>query len=515
MNKISISARKEMLENLKSRYKELSWFDKRKVIDGLCSATGYERKYAISILNGNMKKKKTVKAARKIIYDTEVQLTLRTIWLALNQICSKRIVPFLPEIIDVMERNNHLKISLETKAKLLKISSSTVDRLLQSEKTEKRKSISTTRSGNLLKKQIQVRTFSDWNETKPGFLEIDLVCHCGESVSGTFLNTLVLTDISSGWTEFIPLTKKSSADVLQGIESVKKVLPMNILGLDSDNGTEFLNHDMLNYCESNQITFTRSRAYRKNDQAHVEEKNGSIIRRIIGYDRYEGELAKIKLTELYSVLRLYVNYFQPSLKLKSKMRDGSQVSKRYDPAKTPAQRLLINSELSHELKNGIESQYKILDPVALLQKIESLQSEFWSLAWKAEDITVNADIFEELTQPSYGESSKFYRSTRKPRKKVEHTWKTRVDHFEGDWASIELMLKLNPNRTAKEILEELIVNDPVKYSIKYLRTFQRRVKKWREDQIDQQIQRDVIFEIKEMPLVDFPIFVQKKELVVA
>lgn len=491
MEKISLSARKEMLEKMKSRYKGLSWNEKQKVIDGLCSATGYERKYAITILNKHAIKRERKIGVKNIRYTADVQKALITIWEASNQICSKRLVPFLPEMIAALERHNHLFLPVGIRNKLLKISSSTMDRLLQSEKKVRERSISTTRSGSLLKKQIKVRTFSDWNEGRPGFFEIDLVSHCGESSEGSFLNTLVLTDIASGWIEFIPIIRKSGSEVIKAITTVEKVLPFLILGLDSDNGTEFINYDLFGYCETKKITFTRSRAYRKNDQAHVEEKNGSIIRRIIGYDRYEGQDALNKLTELYSVLRLYVNFFQPSVKLLSKQREGSKVSKKYDGAKTPAQRIQATPEFSKEVAESLQKTYLGLDPIFLLRTTEKLQNEFWGLAWKKEK-EINAAVIEEAKEnqvPSsnteYGSGTRFYRRTKKPRVKNEHIWRTRKDPFTQDWDSIKLKLELNLSVTAKNIFDELIQKFPDRYQKGNLRTLQRRIKTWRENQIDQ------------------------------
>ena len=192
--------------------------------------------------------------------------------------------------------------------------------------------MSTTRPGNLLKRQIRVRTFTEWDQVRPGFFEADLVAHCGESAEGSFLHTLVLVDIASGWTECMALLRRSEADVIGALNAVRQALPFPLLGLDTDNGSEFINYELLRYCREEEITFTRSRPYRKNDQAHVEEKNGSVVRRLIGYDRYEGVKAWRALTELYSVLRWYQNFFQPSMKLLRKQRHGAQLRKFYDQA---------------------------------------------------------------------------------------------------------------------------------------------------------------------------------------
>lgn len=187
----------------------------------------------------------------------------------------------------------------------------------------------------ILKRQIPIRTFADWNDIPPGFFEADLVAHCGDNVEGSFLNTLVLTDVATGWTECLALLRRSEADVTGALEARRHLLPFPLLGLDTDNGGEFINYELLHYCERHRISFTRARAYKKNDQAHVEENNGSVVRRLVGYDRYEGKDAWRSLPALFRVLRLCVNFFQPSMKLASKERDGSKVTKRYDDAQTP------------------------------------------------------------------------------------------------------------------------------------------------------------------------------------
>jgi hypothetical protein len=211
-------------------------------------------------------------------------------------------------------------------------------------------------------------------------MEADLVAHCGDRSEGAYLNTLVLTDIATGWTECVALLRRSEGDVSGGIHAARQCLPFPLLGLDTDNGGEFINYELLRYCEKERITFTRSRAYRKNDQAHVEEKNGSVVRRLIGYDRYEGTDAWRALTALYRVLRLYVNFFQPSMKLLSRERLGGHTTKHYDKARTPYQRVLESSVISEDQKSRLRVLYHDLDPVLLLQEVEHLQDAFWQYA---------------------------------------------------------------------------------------------------------------------------------------
>ena len=360
--------------------------EKSRMIDGLMATTGYTRKYAIQLLSGQRAVGDNKSRTRRKIYGEDVRQALVTIWYASNLLCSKRLVPFLPVLIESLERHGHLHLTDLVRERLLEISPATVDRLLSKERKESRRSISTTRSGALLKKQIKVRTFADWCESIPGFFEVDLVAHCGGNVSGSFLNTLVLTDIQTGWIECIPLLQKSAEAVIQGLDVVRSVVPFPILGLDSDNGSEFINHQVFRYCEVNEITFTRSRSYRKNDQAHVEEKNGSVVRRLVGYDRYEGRAALLALTELYSTVRQYVNYFQPSMKLASKYRMGAKTVKRYDQPKTPLQRLLESGQLNETTTKLHMDRFHHMDPIALLNDLRLKQDRFWSLAWQPEEL---------------------------------------------------------------------------------------------------------------------------------
>ena len=317
-------------------------------------------------------------------------------------------------------------------------------------------------------------------------MEVDLVAHCGGNTNGSFLNTFTLTDICTGWTEPMALLCKGSANVISSLNIVQEILPFKLLGIDTDNGSEFINYDLLDYCKEQEITFTRSRAYRKNDQAHVEEKNGSIVRRMVGYDRFEGVEAWKALVDLYSLLRLYVNYFQPSMKLLSKTRDGAHVTKKYDKAKTPCQRLLESEALQEEYKIKLQEEYKNLDPVKLLGNIKSCQDRFWAFAWgqnSMENIltaeTQNANYMPEVTNENH-QSNRIFRQTRKPMNGSRNRdWRTRPDDFAGDWDKINIKLNANPNVVAKDILDELIKDKPEQYNSGQLRTLQRRVNEWR------------------------------------
>ncbi|GAI38922.1 unnamed protein product, partial [marine sediment metagenome] len=260
--------------------------------------------------------KRKIKRKKKKIYDQDVLVALKEIWKISDYICSKRLAPFLSEIIPVLEKWGEIKLDAKVREKLFKISAATIDRLLSDTRKRYRiKGRSTTRPRTLLKKSIPIRTFADWDEKVPGFFEVDLVSHDGGATKGDFNQSLNFTDISTGWEEMVAVKNKAQVWVFAGIKNIKERLPFSMLGLDSDNGAEFINAHLIRYCEEHKITFTRSRPYRKNDSCFVEQKNWSVIRRAVGYGRYDTDKELSILNELYGYLRLYVNFFQPVRKL--------------------------------------------------------------------------------------------------------------------------------------------------------------------------------------------------------
>ncbi len=394
---LTMGQKKIVTRELRDRYHKSSKKEKTIILDEFIKLTGYNRCYACQVLNlkkekvlGYMniagKRIKYVADNRKIkrkktkIYDQEVFRALRKIWEIFDYICSKRLAPFLKEILPVLEKWEEIKLSVEVREKLFKISAATIDRLLAPTRKRYRiKGRSTTRPGSLLKKSIPIRTFTDWDEAKPGFFEVDLVSHDGGAVRGDFIQSLNFTDISTGWEEMIAVKNKAQVWVFAGIKKIKERLPFSILGIDSDNGAEFINAHLLRYCEKEQITFTRSRPYRKNDSCFVEQKNYSVIRRAVGYSRYYTAEELTLLNELYGYLRLYVNFFQPVRKLIKKERIGSKVKKRYDEAKTPYRRVLASPNIKSDIKMKLKSQYAMLNPAELKRKITKLQNRLLKL----------------------------------------------------------------------------------------------------------------------------------------
>ncbi len=228
-----------------------------------------------------------------------------------------------------------------------------------------------------MKKNIPIRTFSEWDNAKPGFFEVDLVSHDGGLSKGDFIQSLNFTDIATCWDEMIAVKNKAQRWVFAGIKEIKERLPFTILGFDSDNGSEFINHHLIVYCEEQQITFTRSRPYRKNDSCYIEQKNWSVIRRTVGYGRYDTDRELCLLNKLYGYLRLYVNFFQPVRKLVQKERIGSRVIKRYDVAQTPYRRALASPLVSEEIKMQLQKQYAMLNPAQLKRETTKLQNQLY------------------------------------------------------------------------------------------------------------------------------------------
>jgi IS30 family transposase len=409
-----------------------------------------------------------------------------------------------------MEKFGYLQLSDEVRSKILVISPATVDRILYPVRQRRRgHGLSTTRSGQLLKSQVPIRTFGDWNDLRPGFSEADLVAHCGTTVAGSYLHTLTITDVATGWTECVAILVRDQNVTLRAIRQAREQLPLPLLGLDTDNGGEFLNYQLLEYCLAEEITFTRARPYRKNDQCHVEQKNGDIVRRYIGYDRYDGVEPCRIMNALYERLRLYVNFFQPSLKLVKKVRDGARVSKFYDEAKTPYQRILASELVADDIKTTLRGRFEQLDPVRLLWQIEQLQDALWRHANIATSLVVDSDrttiqpkmsrngeqlpvpvapTHSEVPEPVVRKRRQYRRTKRLP---IYRYWRTRKDPFAAVWPEIEVQLAKTPNVTGKMLFEWLCQRHPGAFKPGQLRTLQRRVREWRLKLAKEPLESDI------------------------
>ena len=348
---MSASARGELARARSLQYRKATRKVKSAVLDDFVSATGVNRKTASSLLRHPPNERASPRGRPGKRYGPDVQAALEALWAVSGHICSKRLVPGLAALVPMMKAHQEAHWSEQTTQKLLALSPATCDRLLRAKRQGfPGKGRCMTKPGTLLKSQIPVRTWSDWVETEPGYCEMDLVHHCDNDTSGECLHTLTVTDVLLGWTENEALRNRSEQSVKTAVESVRARMPYKIKGLDSDCGAEFINAVMLRYCQEKKILFTRSRPYKKNDQCKVEQKNWTVVRQNVGYDRFEGEEPRRILSALYRVLRLQVNFVQPSLKLVSKERVGARIRKKHDVATTPCQRALANPCVPDEAK---------------------------------------------------------------------------------------------------------------------------------------------------------------------
>lgn len=372
--------KRELLKAVRPRYLKADKAQKGRILDEFSAATGYHRKYAIRLLVHGPPSLTTKKLGRRLTYGLDVIAALAEVWEISGHLCGKRLHPFLPELVEALERHGELRLGPETREKLLRMSISTIDRRLKRARAGiGSRGRTTTQPGTLLKHSVPIRTFADWNEQRPGFLEIDLVAHCGETTAGAYLHTLCAVDIETRWTEPVALPNKGQKATFEGILILRQRLPFPVQGIDSDSGGEFINHHLVRYCRQEHITFTRSRPFKKNDQAHVEQKNWTVVRQIIGYARYESPEALKLLTSIYEDLRLFVNFFQPVMKLTHKTRVGSKVRKTYDTAQTPYQRILASNDIDQAVKDQLKAIYLSLNPVELKHRIDSRLSELWRI----------------------------------------------------------------------------------------------------------------------------------------
>ena len=393
---LTMREKQAVTRQLAVEYKRATKKQKGGILDTLTELSGYNRSYAARVLRQRARyvvvgrgivkgvkvtlvedertKRKKKKRKRSKTYGKDVFVALKKVWVICNGICGKRLAPYLEEIVSVLERWGELALDEETKRKLIGISPSTIDRMLApARRRYQLRARSQTKPGTLLKHQIPIRTFSDWDELRPGFIEVDLVSHEGGNARGDYAYTLDATDVCTGWTETEAVRNRAEKWVFAGLQKAKGRFPFDIIGIDSDNGSEFINNHLVRYCTKNRITFTRSRPYRKNDNCFVEQKNYSIVRRAVGYRRYDTPDELEALNELYAVLRLYTNYFQPSMKLIEKTRIGSKVRKKYDSAKTPYRRVLESDTVSDAAKEGLERIYATLNPAYLNREVNRLQ----------------------------------------------------------------------------------------------------------------------------------------------
>ena len=385
--RFTLKERRVLVRSWAKQYQRAGRKQKTVLLDGFVEATGYSRNHAGLLLRYQGRqlywKGKRFRAeirvqgqkrGRKTKYGEQVQRALVQIWEMLDYLCSKRLAAVLPEVIAQLERFGELHVSRATRQLLLQISPASIDRRLRPERQKfQLRGRSHTKPGTLRKFQVPLKQFADWKPEQPGFLEIDLVAHEGGQARGDFAQTLDVTDLYSGWTECQAVQNKAQVWVFEALQQILERLPFPVLGLASDNGAEFINDYLIQYCSRHQITFCRSRAYRKNDNCHVEQKNYSVVRRAVGYQRFDTSAQLELLNQLYQRLRLQVNFFNPQMKLLRKERHGSRIRRLYDRPQTPYQRLLASPAIPANTKRQLQRCYQSLNPALLHRQISGLR----------------------------------------------------------------------------------------------------------------------------------------------
>jgi hypothetical protein len=375
MAKIDMKTRRKVIDGQKARYKKATKKEKGQILDSVCMATGLSRDRVKKLLANpcatSMPGK--MRSGRNRKYGQDVRLALEWLWPLMDYAGGRRLCAGMDDMLDALIRFGEFPFEENIACLLREMSPSTADRLLKRAKDSiKLKGRSTTKPGTLLKKDIPIRLGTQWDENIPGFIEVDLVAHCGWTTAGEYVNTLDATDIYTGWTETRAVINKAQKHVFEALKSIRANLPFDLLGIDSDSGSEFINNELYRYCKEEGILFTRSRPYMKNDSCHVEQKNWHVIRRNIGYGRYEGADAVRVMNEYYALLRLHTNFFMPHTKLISKSRDGARVRKQYETPKTPYKRLLEDEDIPQETKDRLMETYLSINPAELKRGMDKL-----------------------------------------------------------------------------------------------------------------------------------------------
>jgi hypothetical protein len=497
--RISMGARREVVSAVAERYRSAKRAEKGRILDELCATTGWHRKHAVRALRQRKIPGEVVAPReRRRRYGATIKDALTALWEASDRVCGKRLKVMIPTLLPALEQHGRLKLGKADHDLVLAISAATIDRLLGDVKVAasggKRR-----RAGfySAIRREVPIRTFNDWKSPPPGFCEVDMVAHGGTSVAGSFIQTLTMVDVATGWTECLPLVTRDGSLVVEAMRHVQSLFPWLLLGVDFDNDSAFMNDIVVPWCREQRLEVTRSRAYKKNDQAFVEQKNGAIVRRLMGYGRFDGvETARV-MGRLYAAARLYVNFFQPSFKLKEKRREGAKVIKRYHAPSTPYERALAHPMVRAAVKQRLRDQYRTLNPVALLAEIRTAQEELGNrIDRRAGDARcqqrAGKGIALQPVQSSTPDAVAFAKTLgttieagdpRATHRRPKRPYKTRIrmpSKLDPHVATIEDWLAAQPQLTALAIVGRLSERHPEQFGMRQHSIVQRLLKALRK-----------------------------------
>jgi hypothetical protein len=478
---ISMGARREVVSAVAERYRSAGRREKGRILDELTAVTGWHRKHAVRALRAKPPAAEAVPRKRR--YNAAIRDAVTALWEASDRLCGKRLQVMIPALLPALERHGRLTLSRNERALVLSVSAATIDRMLVDVKVAaaggRRRRVG---FYSAIRREVPIRTFNDWFDPPPGFCEIDMVAHGGTSVAGSFIQTLTLTDIATGWTECLPLVARDASLVVEAMTRAQSLFPWLMRGADFDNDSAFMNDVVVPWCRAQRIEVTRSRAYKKNDQAFVEQKNGAVVRRLVGYGRFDGiETAKV-MARLYAAARLYVNFFQPSFKLKQKRREGAKVIKRYHAPATPHERALTHPKLSNAIKRRLRETYRSLDPVALLAEMRRCQDELGERIARRGLAAADAGPTDPLAFARALATNVRIGEVRATHRRVKRKYKTRMrmpSKLDPHLATIEGWLAAEPQITALAILRRLAAIDPDTFGDKQHSIVQRLLKAFR------------------------------------
>lgn len=497
-----MGARREVVSAVTERYRSARRAEKGRILDELCATTGWHRKHAVRVFRQQEPVRPgevQVPRERRRRYCATIKDALTALWEASDRVCGKRLKVMIPTLLPALEGHERLNLGKADRDLVLAISAATIDRLLGDVKVAasggKRR-----RAGfySAIRREVPIRTFNDWKSPPPGFCEVDMVAHGGTSVAGSFIQTLTMVDVATGWTECLPLVTRDGSLVVEAMKHVQSLFPWLLRGVDFDNDSAFMNDVVVPWCREQKLEVTRSRAYKKNDQAFVEQKNGAVVRRLMGYGRFEGVEAARVMARLYAVARLYVNFFQPSFKLKEKRREGAKVIKRYHTPSTPCERALAHPKVTAAVKQRLRDQYRTLDPVALLAEIRATQEELGNrVDRRAGDARgqqragkANAPQPVQLSAPDTVAFAKTLGTTvetgdpRATHRQPKRPYKTRVrmpSKLDAHVATIEDWLAAEPQLTALAIVGRLSERYPEQFGMRQHSIVQRLLRTLRKN----------------------------------